>query len=114
VPSGDYALQQSSPFLSRALQTGVPTYWVSQALTVGATAYALPGTTATGVPVGHGIVAVDPNVIPFGTHMTIPGYGEGFAADTGSAIVGARIDVWVPTEAEASQWGVKTITIYLH
>ncbi len=85
-----------------------------RALTVVATAYALPGTTATGVPVGHGIVAVDPNVIPFGTHMTIPGYGEGFAADTGSAIVGARIDVWVPTEAEADQWGVKTITIYLH
>ena len=45
--------------------------------------------------------------------MTIPGYGEGVAADTG-AIVGARIDVWVPTEAEAVQWGVKTITIFLH
>jgi 3D (Asp-Asp-Asp) domain-containing protein/septal ring factor EnvC (AmiA/AmiB activator) len=85
-----------------------------RALTVVATAYALPGTTATGLPVGPGIVAVDPTVIPFGTHMTIPGYGEGVAADTGSAIVGARIDVWVPTEAEADQWGVKTITIYLH
>ena len=77
-------------------------------------AYALPGTTATGLPVGPGIVAVDPTVIPFGTHMTIPGYGEGVAADTGSAIVGARIDVWVPTEAQANQWGVKTVTIYLH
>jgi 3D (Asp-Asp-Asp) domain-containing protein len=85
-----------------------------RALTVVATAYALPGTTATGLPVGPGIVAVDPTVIPFGTHMTIPGYGEGVAADTGSAIVGARIDVWVPTEAEANQWGVKTITIHLH
>jgi 3D (Asp-Asp-Asp) domain-containing protein/septal ring factor EnvC (AmiA/AmiB activator) len=85
-----------------------------RALTVVATAYALPGTTATGLPVGPGIVAVDPTVIPFGTHMTIPGYGEGVAADTGSAIVGARIDVWVPTEAQADQWGVKTITIYLH
>jgi 3D (Asp-Asp-Asp) domain-containing protein/septal ring factor EnvC (AmiA/AmiB activator) len=85
-----------------------------RALTVVATAYALPGTTATGLPVGPGIVAVDPTVIPFGTHMTIPGYGEGVAADTGSAIVGARIDVWVPTEAQADEWGVKTITIYLH
>jgi 3D (Asp-Asp-Asp) domain-containing protein/peptidoglycan hydrolase CwlO-like protein len=85
-----------------------------RALTVVATAYALPGTTATGLPVGPGIVAVDPTVIPFGTHMTIPGYGEGVAADTGSAIVGARIDVWVPTEAQAVEWGVKTITIYLH
>lgn len=85
-----------------------------RALTVVATAYALPGTTASGLPVGPGIVAVDPTVIPFGTHMTIPGYGEGVAADTGSAIIGARIDVWVPTEAEANQWGVQTITIYLH
>lgn len=84
-----------------------------RALTVVATAYALPGTTATGLPVGPGIVAVDPTVIPFGTHMMIPGYGEGVAADTGSAIVGARIDVWVPTESQANQWGVKTITIYL-
>jgi peptidoglycan DL-endopeptidase CwlO len=91
-----------------------PVHGQGRALTVVATAYALPGTTATGLPVGPGIVAVDPTVIPFGTHMTIPGYGEGVAADTGSAIIGARIDVWVPTEAQATQWGVKTITIYLH
>jgi peptidoglycan DL-endopeptidase CwlO len=85
-----------------------------RSMTVVATAYALPGSTATGLPVGPGIVAVDPTVIPFGTHMTIPGYGEGVAADTGSAIQGARIDVWVPTEAQAQQWGVQTITITLH
>jgi peptidoglycan DL-endopeptidase CwlO len=91
-----------------------PVRGTERALTVVATAYALPGTTATGLPVGPGIVAVDPTVIPFGTHMTIPGYGEGVAADTGSAIIGARIDVWVPTEAQAVQWGLKTITIYLH
>jgi 3D (Asp-Asp-Asp) domain-containing protein len=85
-----------------------------QALTVVATAYDLPGTTATGVPVGPGIVAVDPNVIPLGTRMSIPGYGEGVAADTGSAIIGNRIDVWVPNGAAASNWGVRTVTITLH
>lgn len=84
------------------------------ALTVVATAYSGGGSTATGLPTGPGIVAVDPTVIPFGTHMTIPGYGEGVAADTGSAIIGARIDVWLPTEAQAAQWGVQTITIQLH
>ena len=83
-------------------------------MTVLSTAYALRGTTATGIPVGPGIVAVDPTVIPLGTRMTIPGYGEGVAADTGGAIKGARIDVWVPTEAEASAWGVRTVTITLH
>ncbi len=85
-----------------------------QTLTVVATAYDLPGSTATGVPVGPGIVAVDPNVIPLGTRMTIPGYGEGVAADTGGAIVGNRIDVWVPNGTAASAWGVRTVTITLH
>ena len=53
-------------------------------MTVSATGYCLRGTTATGIPVGWGVVAVDPSVIPLGTRMTIPGYGEGVAADTGS------------------------------
>ncbi len=102
----------SAPVTTPATPTPAPAG--ARSLTVVATAYALPGSTATGLPVGPGIVAVDPTVIPFGTHMTIPGYGEGVAADTGSAIKGARIDVWVPTEAQAQQWGVQTVTIYLH
>jgi 3D (Asp-Asp-Asp) domain-containing protein len=83
-------------------------------LTVVATAYTLRGTTATGIPVGPGIVAVDPTVIPLGTRMTIPGYGEAVAADTGGAIKGLRIDVWVATAAEAAQWQWRTVTITLH
>ncbi|MGH2921704.1 MAG: 3D domain-containing protein, partial [Gaiellaceae bacterium] len=83
-------------------------------LTVTATGYALPGRTATGVPVGWGVVAVDPGIIPLGTHMTIPGYGEGVAADTGGSVVGAKIDLWFPTRAEALAWGSRTVTITLH
>ena len=45
-------------------------------MTVSAVAYSLPGRTASGLPVGHGIVAVDPSVIPLGTRMYVPGYGE--------------------------------------
>src|SRR5262249_26457918 len=60
-----------------------PTVTGPGTLTVTATAYTLQGTTATGAPVGYGVVAVDPSVIPLGTRMTIPGYGEGVAADTG-------------------------------
>lgn len=80
-------------------------------LTVRATAYALPGTTATGVGVRFGIIAVDPRVIPLGTRLYVPGYGEGIAADTGGAVRGNRIDVWLPSEAQAEEWAVKTITI---
>jgi 3D (Asp-Asp-Asp) domain-containing protein/cell division protein FtsB len=83
-------------------------------ITVSATGYALPGRTATGLPVGWGVVAVDPSVIPLGTHMTIPGYGEAVAADTGGAVMGATIDLWFPTIAQANAWGRRAVTITLH
>jgi len=83
-------------------------------ITVSSTGYSLPGTTATGLPVGWGIVAVDPSVIPLGTHMTIPGYGEAVAADTGSAVRGASIDLWFPSLAQARAWGRRTVTVTLH
>jgi 3D (Asp-Asp-Asp) domain-containing protein len=83
-------------------------------LVVSSTGYSLPGHTATGLPVGPGIVAVDPTVIPLGTRMTIPGYGEGVAADVGSGIRGATIDLWFPTLAQAYAWGRRTVTITLH
>lgn len=86
----------------------------SRRLTVTATGYSLSGTTATGVPVGWGVVAVDPAVIPLGTSMTIPGYGEGVAADTGSAVMGYTIDLWFPTRAQALAWGRRTVTITIH
>jgi 3D (Asp-Asp-Asp) domain-containing protein/peptidoglycan hydrolase CwlO-like protein len=83
-------------------------------MTVVATGYAMHGRTATGAPTGWGVVAVDPSVIPLGTRITIPGYGSGVAADTGSAIQGATIDLWFPTVAQARAWGRRTVTIALH
>jgi 3D (Asp-Asp-Asp) domain-containing protein len=83
-------------------------------LTVSSTGYSMPGHTATGLPVGRGIVAVDPSVIPLGTRMSIPGYGEAVAADTGGAVQGMTIDLWFPTLAEALAWGRRTVTITLH
>jgi 3D (Asp-Asp-Asp) domain-containing protein/peptidoglycan hydrolase CwlO-like protein len=82
-------------------------------MSVVASGYCLRGTTATGLPVGPGIVAVDPAVIPLGTRMTIPGYGEGVAADTGGSIKGARIDVWLASCAAARNFA-GTITITFH
>jgi 3D (Asp-Asp-Asp) domain-containing protein/peptidoglycan hydrolase CwlO-like protein len=79
-------------------------------MTVLATGYCLTGTTATGLPVGPGIVAVDPTVIPLGTRMSIPGYGDGVAADTGGAIKGARIDVWIASCKDAAAFS-RTVTI---
>ena len=80
-------------------------------LTVVATAYSLHGGTASGLPTGPGVVAVDPTVIPLGTRLFIPGYGPGIAADTGTAIKGLRIDLWFPTLSQAESWGRRTVTI---
>jgi 3D (Asp-Asp-Asp) domain-containing protein len=77
------------------------------------TGYVLNGTTATGRRTGWGIVAVDPHVIPLHTHMYIPGYGHGYAEDTGGAVRGYHIDVWVPTVSMAHRMtGYVTIRIY--
>ena len=83
-------------------------------MTVSSTGYCLKGNTATGVPTSHGVIAVDPSVIPLGTRMYVPGYGEGVAADTGSAVKGKMIDVWFSSCADATAWGWKTVTITLH
>jgi 3D (Asp-Asp-Asp) domain-containing protein len=82
-------------------------------ITVSATGYSLSGQTASGLPVGWGVAAVDPSVIPLGTHMTIPGYGDAVAADTGGAVVGSSIDLWFPSTAQAQAWGRRTVTISL-
>jgi 3D (Asp-Asp-Asp) domain-containing protein/peptidoglycan hydrolase CwlO-like protein len=86
----------------------------TQSITVVATGYDLAGRTATGLPVGYGVAAVDPSVIPLGAHMSIPGYGEAVAADTGGAISGTRIDLWFPTAAQADAWGRRTVTIVVN
>ena len=83
-------------------------------LTVMVTGYALRGHTATGVPVGWGVAAVDPAVIPLGSRMTIPGYGEAVAADTGGSVRGAAVDVWFPSVAQALRWGRRMVTITVH
>jgi 3D (Asp-Asp-Asp) domain-containing protein len=98
-------------------KTPAPAEFVTAApgtITVTATGYSLAGHTATGLPVGYGVVAVDPSVIPLGTRMSIPGYGEGVAADTGTSVSGYTIDLWFPTPADALAWGRRTVTISLH
>ena len=91
---------------------------VREVITMEATAY-LPtdgggdGITATGIRARHGVVAVDPNVIPLGTRVYIPGYGEAIAADTGGDIIGNRIDVVLEDYGSAMQFGRRTVDVYI-
>lgn len=89
-------------------------------LTMRATAYTAycegcSGITANGTDIRSNpnlkVIAVDPRVIPLGTRVWVEGYGEAIAADTGGAIKGNKIDVFIPTEGQARQWGVKSVTV---
>jgi 3D (Asp-Asp-Asp) domain-containing protein len=70
------------------------------------------GMTAIGRRAGHGIVAVDPRVIPLGTHLYIPGYGMAIAGDTGGDIVGRRIDLGFDSWRDAMLFGRRDIKVY--
>ncbi len=86
----------------------------TRTLVVDAVAYHLMGGTASGLPVGTGVIAVDPSVIPLGTRVFVPGYGPAVAADVGSAVKGLIIDLWMPTTAQARAWGRRTVTITVY
>ena len=84
------------------------------------TAYSGGGVTATGtVPVrdpnGISTIAVDPRVIPLGSLVYVDGYGKAVAADTGGAIIGHIIDVYVNSEEEAyNSWGRRyNVPVYI-
>lgn len=96
-----------------------------QVLDITATAYA-PGAhdndqwgnkTYLGTQVRPGIIAVDPRIIPLGSHVLIKypdGHSErAVAEDTGGAIKGHRIDVAKWTVNEAENFGIKAVKVYV-
>ena len=71
------------------------------------------GLTAMGIPATYGVVAVDPSIIPLGSRVYIPGYGEAIAADTGGAIIGYCIDLCMESYAECMNFGRRVVTVYV-
>lgn len=73
------------------------------------------GITSTGINLkknpGLKVIAVDPNVIKIGTKVYVEGYGYAIAGDTGGAIRGNKIDVFIPNKSSALKWGRKTVKI---
>lgn len=89
-------------------------------ISVEATAYTAncngcSGTTATGINLKQNpnqkVIAVDPSVIPLGSRVYVEGYGEAIAGDTGGAIKGNKIDVFMPDNQDALNWGRKTVNV---
>lgn len=64
-------------------------------------------------PNGISTVAVDPNVIPLGSKVYVSGYGVAIAADTGGAIKGNIIDVFLNSYEECMNWGRREVTVQL-
>ncbi|KKI92461.1 hypothetical protein WQ54_08775 [Bacillus sp. SA1-12] len=93
---------------------------VEKELTVTATAYTAncegcSGVTSTGIDLNANpnkkVIAVDPNVIPLGSKVHVEGYGEAIAGDIGGAIKGNKIDVFIPSKADAKEWGRKQVEV---
>lgn len=90
----------------------------SRVMYVSATAYSaqdpgLSAYTASGTRVRHGVIAVDTSVIPLGTRVFIPGYGEAIAEDIGGGVRGNHIDIAFDTHAEALLFGWQELQIFI-
>ena len=106
IRRGTKARNQPKPVINDAPQTeylGAPTEYLYY-VDVRATCYNIVGITATGLPTGNNVMAVDPNVIPLGSKCIVIGelgsYGYRVAADIGGGIKGNIIDIWVPAGSE--------------
>ena len=94
-------------------------YRYKACLEMTATAYCISGTTASGMKTRYGVVAVDPRVIPLGTRLYIEAengtwiYGTAVAADTGGAVKGNIIDLYVETYNEAISFGRRKAKVYI-
>lgn len=119
APAQDSGQTQSTEGVSG---TGgdAPSSEAVQSMTVTATAYTAyctgcSGVTATGIDLrsnpNQKVIAVDPNVIPLGSRVWVEGYGEAIAGDTGGAIKGNKIDLFIPSQQDALNYGVQTVDI---
>jgi 3D (Asp-Asp-Asp) domain-containing protein len=80
-----------------------------------ATAYSLQGKTASGRRARPGIVAADPRILPIGSRIRVSGAGaysgEYRVEDTGRAIKGHEIDIFIPNAAEARRFGRRAVHV---
>lgn len=87
---------------------------VKRKMNVVATAYTGYSTTSTGQKPVWGTIAVDPKIIPYGTKVYIPQFNKVFVANnTGGAIKGNKIDIFMNTKSECYNWGRKSIEIQI-
>jgi 3D (Asp-Asp-Asp) domain-containing protein/LysM repeat protein len=101
-------------------EAAAPAEAAGKTITVTATAYTAncagcSGITSSGIDLKANpdakVISVDPNVIPLGSKVYVEGYGNAIAGDTGGAIKGNIIDIFIPTQEAAVQWGRKQVNV---
>jgi 3D (Asp-Asp-Asp) domain-containing protein len=97
---------------------GMPVWaWTSRSIRFEATANSVEGVTAKGTVAHEGVVAADPAVLPLGSRIRISGAGAYngvyVVTDTGAKVSGRTIDLYLPTPAEAKQFGRKSVTVHI-
>lgn len=105
----------SSPVVSRVIMSTLTAYTAGVESTGKRPSDPGYGTTYSGSSATEGrTIAVDPGVIPIGATVFIDGIGVRTAEDTGSAIRGARIDVFMNDLRQAREFGVKkNVIVYV-
>jgi uncharacterized protein YabE (DUF348 family)/3D (Asp-Asp-Asp) domain-containing protein len=71
------------------------------------------GKTVRRNPNGYSTIAVDPRIIPIGTKVFVEGYGYAIAEDTGGAIKGNKVDVYLNTIRDCNNWGRRMVNVYI-
>ena len=100
------------PSVSTNIGTAIKTFTMESTAYYGHTITAM-GSKPLRNPNGISTVAVDPNVIPLGSKVYVSGYGVAIAADTGGAIKGNIIDVFLNSYEECMNWGRREVTVQL-
>ncbi|MCH4238776.1 MAG: G5 domain-containing protein [Oscillospiraceae bacterium] len=117
-PAQDTAVDEQSGSSQQTTAGGIS---YSSVLTGQCTAYTGGGITASGMPAAVGRVAVNPNVIPYGTRLYIASpdgsyvYGYAIAADTGGFVNSSStmVDLYMNSEAECENFGRRAMNIYI-
>jgi 3D (Asp-Asp-Asp) domain-containing protein len=88
----------------------------ARTLSMSATAYCQHGATKSGTQTTSGIVAADPRVLPMGTTIRVTGLMAGrpqtfTVADTGAAVKGNEIDIYIRDCARAKTFGRRQVHV---
>lgn len=111
------AVAVAAPAPKQETKKAEPSGYTFTAEATAYTAYCVgcSGITRTGIDLRNNphlkVIAVDPNVIPLGSRVYVEGYGEAIAGDTGGAIKGNRIDIFMPSKDAALSFGRQNVKV---